>query len=341
MATVDDEQMVRDGGILPVADLTGRTVWDELGHRIGTLRGVETNSDGRIETLDVQRRWILGPHDHIAADGMRLEGADIIVPQLAVASSNGVASASSARSASGTSVAPVLVAGREGARARYGGLSPVSGIMGALVAFATCVLVAGVLINIANTSLAVFDLTASASDVFTTSAFWMALIALSTGAFLGGVTAGRASRFNGITNGLMVPVWAVAISAVFAAAGGIWGTEFNIPATMGIPNFEFGDVGNWAFVGIVMMLVAFAALLVFAAFGGILGELWNRRADHAMLDVVHVRNDTPRATASSHDAVVTEPVVVNDTTHARDASVLKASPVAPQPDPPHETDYTR
>ncbi|MCW2972824.1 MAG: hypothetical protein JWN72_1097 [Thermoleophilia bacterium] len=355
MTKVHEDEMIREGGILPVSDLKGRAVWDEAGHRVGTLRNVETNGDGRIVALDVQRRWILGPHDRVDATGMRLEGNDIIVPQLAVPSTTDDTVAASPRPDAPSAPAPMLVAGREGARARHGGISPISGLMGALVAIATCLLVGGVLFEAADTGAFVFDLKADTDGLLTTSSLWMAVIALGVGAFLGGVTAGRAARFDGVRNGLLVPVWAAVICGLFAAAGGLFGDQYNIIASLNLPNFEFGGIDNWAVIGIVTMLIAFGVMLVAGAIGGMLGELWQRRSDRTMLEPVAFGASSqqrtgevttvPLATGMQSSPVGrTEPALTDpagsNATNLRQDAVYHASPAMPQP-LPRRDDPTR
>ena len=72
--------------VMPVSDLHGRTVWSEGGQRIGSIRDINTDDDGRIVSFDVRERWFFGHHHEVPATDMRLDGGDVIVPNSAVAS---------------------------------------------------------------------------------------------------------------------------------------------------------------------------------------------------------------------------------------------------------------
>ena len=72
------------GVVMPVSDLHGRAVWSDGGQRIGTIRDINTDEDGRITSFDVRERWFFGAHHEVPASDMRLDGGDVIVPMAAV-----------------------------------------------------------------------------------------------------------------------------------------------------------------------------------------------------------------------------------------------------------------
>ncbi|MCW2950067.1 MAG: conserved rane protein of unknown function [Thermoleophilia bacterium] len=324
MAMTRDERMVSEGGILPVADLLGRHVWDEAGNRLGTLRDVKTDDDGRIVALDVQRRWMLGPHEAVDASGMRLEGGDVVVQAVSPVTHSGhsshhVANTTRDTVASGSeptdAVLPTFIAGPDGARQRFGGLSPISNILGALVAIATCLLLGGVLFRAFDVGVTQFDTSDTSAQIFRSTAFWVGMLVLAVGFLLGGIASGRAARFDGARNGFAVPVWAAIISALFSLAAVIWGSGYNVVAHSDLPDFHFAPVDDMALWGTVSVVAAFAVMLLAGVVGGKIGELWHRRADREMFNVVPMGGRRP--VASRIDSV-TPRSPVTDTTHSVD-----------------------
>ena len=350
MATTDD-QVIRDSGIMPVSELKGRTVWNESGDRLGVVRGVETDADGRIAALDVQRRWMIGHHDRVEAGGMRLDDRDVIVPDAAAETVTRRDAATNVAPSS-PAAAPLLVRGREGARDRFGGLDLIAGSIGALVAIATTLLVGGILTAAFATKAITFDTVDTTSGLLTSKPFWVGCATLLIGFFAGGLAAGRSARYDGLINGLLVPVWTAVIAGVFALVAVIWGNEYDVIRNVDLPRFDFGNVSDMATIGALGMLIAFACMLVAGALGGSLGELWHHRVDRSMLDVIDVADRRRQgsvetsvlATGMQSNPNTREPELVTHrptSTDLRDEAALRNTPAAPQPEPPHETDFTR
>lgn len=338
MSRTRDRGTTPSEAVLPVHDLKGRSVWSETGDRLGTLRDVTTDVDGKIVSLDVQQRWMFGPHRTIPALGMRLDGSDVVVsPEAAAAATRGEersrgasdGDASDSRAVRRDPVAgrdasmgsPVLLAGREGARERFGGLDLPASLMGALAAFAMLVLLGGILS-------AAFGLAADSVNFDTSLSSWndLAVTALVVGAvtlfvsfLIGGWAAGRMARFDGLPNGIMTAVWVLLIGVALGAAGAWLGDEYDVFSSTNLPRFTTDE---YATAGVVGLLGAIVLMVLGGALGGVLGAGWHRRVDRSMLDVVPVGGplDAADRSETTTDADVLPP---EDHTTARDRGVRR------------------
>jgi hypothetical protein len=281
--------------VMPVSDLHGRTVWSEGGQRIGSIRDINTDDEGRIVSFDVRERWFFGTHHEVPATDMRLDGGDVIVPNSAVASMHTrearvrerehVESSSGSSPSHGLRSAPVLLAGREGVRARFGGLDLLGSLFGGLVIIASMVIIGGVLAAIFGVDPPSIDTSSSAFDDLVTGSLLVGAATLFLSCFLGGWCAGRSARYDGVANGVMSVVWALAIALGLGALASWVGDEYDVLAQTNLPSFSNDELATWGLIGFA---IAIALMLVGAALGGALGESWHRRADRAMLDVVPV-----------------------------------------------------
>lgn len=301
--------------VMPVSDLHGRTVWTEDGERIGTVRGVNTDDDGKIVSLDVRERWILGPHHEVPATGMRIDESDVVVPAAAV-----VGLERSRRHHSddhdhhgmrgALASAPVLLSGREGARGRFGGLDLVGSFFGGLVTIASVVLIGGILAAVFGSDPANFDTSIASLESLLDEALVVGAVTLFVSCFLGGWCAGRSSRYDGVGNGLMSVVWVLAIAVALGALGAWVGDQYDVLAAIDVPEFTTDEFTMWGTIG---ALAALALMLLGGALGGALGESWHRRADRAMLDVVSVDgSDWPTSSTQQTEVIDDSDAVVLD-----------------------------
>lgn len=290
-------QSGRDAGVvMPVSELHGRTVWNEAGERLGVVRNVNVDEDGRITSLDVRDRWILGPSHQVPASGMRFEEGDVIVP----ATTSRRAGADSgarvhdrddvvadheavAKRASWTS--PVLLSGTDGARQRFGGFDWLGSFLGALATVGSLVLLGGLLGAAFGAEPAVVDSSTSSLEELGTLALAVGAVTLFLSCLLGGWTAGRASRYDGARNGMAMALWVLGFVALFAALGTWLGDQYDVLAGVDLPSFSTDQFALW---GSVALAATVLIMLLGGALGGVLGARWHRRADRAMLDVVDV-----------------------------------------------------
>lgn len=292
---------------MPVSDLHGRTVWSEGGQRIGSIRDINTDDDGRIVSFDVRERWFFGHQHEVPATDMRLDGGDVIVPNSAVAAVHSRETRAretehvrgSATGRRGVHAAPVFLAGREGVRQRFGGLDLLGSLFGGLVIIASMVIIGGVLAAIFGVETPSIDTSSSAVDDLVTGSLLVGAATLFVSCLLGGWCAGRSARYDGVGNGIMSVVWALAIALGLGALATWVGDEYDVLAQTNLPSFSNDDLAFW---GVIGFAVAIALMLLGAALGGALGESWHRRADRAMLDVVPVggmRDDVAGAPPAS------------------------------------------
>lgn len=293
--------------VIPVGELHGRTVWSESGERIGVVRGVHQDDEGRVVALDVRERWMLGPHHEVPASGMRMDDGDIIVAASATPvdtdRTERTGRTVQRRRVGSFALAPVLLAGREGARERFGGLDIVGSLFGALVTIASLVLVGGVLAAIFGSDAAVaIDTSLDSLEAVTTEPLLIAAATIFVSFFLGGWAAGRSARFDGPANGVVTVVWVLAIGVALGTLGAVLGEEYDVFANNELPTFATDEFALWGSAAFAVTLVL---MLIGGALGGALGESWHRRADRSMLDVVSVDDRAPRP-VDDGDAVPVE-----------------------------------
>lgn len=291
MTTRDQEQATTTTTVMSVHDLRGRPVWTQSGERLGVVRDVQLGPDGQVEALHVRERWMFGHQHEVSAAGMRIDQGDVIVPDTALRkdveeSATGTVAPAPARST-------VLLAGRDGARGRFGGLDIVGSLFGALVAIGALVVVGGLLAAIFGTDALVIDTGYDTFALVTDETMLVGAVTVFVAFLLGGWCAGRSARFDGVANGLVTVLWVLVIGVVFGALGAGLGDEYDVYVEMDLPSFVTDDFSVW---GSAAFVVAFVLMLVAGALGGALGESWHRRADRAMLDVVAVDDGADAAT---------------------------------------------
>lgn len=145
------------------------------------------------------------------------------------------------------------------------------------------VLVGGVLRAALETGQLVIDTSSDSWAQVSGDGAIATLVAVLTGCFVGGWAAGRASRFDGIANGLLSVAWMLAAGLVAAWAEASYGPDWDVVGAAGMPDVRSATFEAW---GVLGFLVMFALMLLAAGFGGSRGEAWHRTADRVMLDVI-------------------------------------------------------
>ena len=99
----------------------------------------------------------------------------------------------------------------------------------------------------------------------------------------GGYVAGRMARFNGLTQGLGVWLWAVIIAILAAGAGMLAGARFDILTRVNsLPRLPLSQ-GTLNTGGIILAIGIVAVSLIGALLGGLAGMRYHRRVDRAGL----------------------------------------------------------
>jgi sporulation protein YlmC with PRC-barrel domain len=318
---------------MPVEELRGRSVWTDAGDELGKLRDFRTDSSGRIVALEVQHGWMFGHKYVVDAVDMRIDEGSVIVPaanvQDVARSGRRSARVASVGTAAGTATAPSLIAGRAGARNRFGGLSLAAGLIGALTAFASAIIIGGLMSAIfTDVGTVNFDDSFTGNSDLWASTMIGGAVTLALSMLIGGWAAGRVARFNGVSNGLSVTAWVFIIAAVLTGLGAWIGDTANAFDAVNVPHVDWSTVTTTAVIG---MVIGVAIMLVFGALGGALGALYNHAVDRSMLSPAHV--GTVDDVDYSDDNVVSHRTIADEDIQRHDVGVVgtpAGSPVAPR-----------
>lgn len=101
------------------------------------------------------------------------------------------------------------------------------------------------------------------------------LIGLFIAYIIGGYTAGRMARFDGVKNGIGVVIWTVIVGAILGVAGGILGNKFNVASQLHLTI----NSSTFTTAGIVALAVSLIVMLLGAMVGGLMGERYHRTID--------------------------------------------------------------
>ena len=108
------------------------------------------------------------------------------------------------------------------------------------------------------------------------------LIALFLAFLVGGWVAARIARHHGGRHGLMTAVWMIVLAAILAVLGAWLGSEFDVFANLGLPQWFSEDALTAG--AIISGLVALAAMLLGGWLGGRLGDSSGEHADVELVE---------------------------------------------------------
>ena len=174
-------------------------------------------------------------------------------------------------------------------RERYGKADLVASILGMFAALGTLVFLSALFAaGAANvelqTNLLNQDGTLNEVEIVGAVA---AMAVLFVSFLVGGITAGRMSRYDGGMNGMGTALWFLLLVVVFAALGTWVGAEYNAFAVADLPNWAAQvDVEEVTTAAIVMSAVAVVVTLLGGYLGGRIGDSYNRKVDAALVDEV-------------------------------------------------------
>ena len=164
-------------------------------------------------------------------------------------------------------------------KAQFGGMKIGSCFFGWLTAAGTAVIltaaVAAVL-GVVGMELAPGTLDPNTAGI----AAGIALLAIVFVAYLaGGYVAGRMARFNGITQGIGVWLWAIVIAVVAVILGVVAGRQLDLSnQAIGLPQIPT-DPSVLTTQGIITLVAVLIVSLVGAIVGGLAGMRFHRRVD--------------------------------------------------------------
>jgi uncharacterized membrane protein len=171
-------------------------------------------------------------------------------------------------------------------RERYGKADLVASILGMFAAVGTLVFLgalfaAGTATIELQTNLLNQD--GTLDEVETVGAI-AAMVVLFVSFLVGGIAAGRMSRYDGGMNGMGTALWFLLLVTIFAALGAWVGQEYNAFALADLPNWVSQvDVENVTTTAIVMSIVSVVVILLGGYLGGRIGDSYNRKVDEALL----------------------------------------------------------
>jgi hypothetical protein len=170
-------------------------------------------------------------------------------------------------------------------RSRYGGLKWGAAFFGWLSANGLAVLLValisagGVAIGLTQ-GLDTADEAADQADTIGLAGGIVLLVVLFLAYLAGGYVAGRMARFDGARQGIAVWVIGVFVVLLLAAAGLLFGSEYNVLQRLDLPRIPI-DEGTATTGGIIALVAVLVATLLGAMVGGKLGDRYHRKVDRA------------------------------------------------------------
>lgn len=174
-------------------------------------------------------------------------------------------------------------------RARFGGVKVGSAFFGWLAATGMTVILTALLAG-AGTAVGVAtgtDLGTAAGTADPATVGVVGIVALAVIVFVayycGGYVAGRMARFNGLTQGAAVWVWAIAVAVLVAVISAVAGGGWDVLSRLNtLPRIPVGQ-GELTTAGITVLVIGALASLGGALLGGLAGMRFHRRVDRAGL----------------------------------------------------------
>ena len=104
------------------------------------------------------------------------------------------------------------------------------------------------------------------------------LVILLAAYYCGGYVAGRMARFNGPRQGLGVWLIGLVVTAALAAAGALFGAEYNVLSDLNLPRIPV-DEGSLTTGGLIALAAVLIGTLLAAFAGGKAGTHFHRKVD--------------------------------------------------------------
>jgi MFS family permease len=188
--------------------------------------------------------------------------------------------------AGGPSRHEALTVARERQRDEYGGFNIGAAFFGWLVATGLAVLLTAIL-SAAGAAIGLSELSGlearSGADTISIVGGALLLAVLVISYYAGGYVAGRLSRFDGARQGVGAWLFGILITLLLAAAGAIFGSEYNVLTQLNLPRIpvDEGGLATGALIALAAILIGtFLAALV----GGKAGERYHKKVDRVGLE---------------------------------------------------------
>ena len=166
---------------------------------------------------------------------------------------------------------------------RFGGFDLAAQLAGMLVAIALAVLLGGIAGAIIGSIAYQTGLKGNLSDISIGSLI-TGLVVLFLSFLLGGWAAARIARYDGGRNGLMTAVWFLILTALLAALGIWFGSQYNVVGNVNLPNwFDAWFSTDKVTTGAVISGIAAVIVTLLGGFlGGLWGEQFHKAADRTI-----------------------------------------------------------
>ena len=191
------------------------------------------------------------------------------------------------------------------ARARFGGIDVPASLVGMLTALSLVVLLTGLATAAIGavgfqTGLDETGVDEETLEDISIGGLIGGLVILFLSFLVGGWTAARVARYDGIPNGLMTAVWAILLAALVSGLAAWLGDEYDVFRNADLPQFFSQEALTTG--AIISAVVAGASMLLGGALGGAWGERYHRRAD-ATIAAVREGGLTAREGGLTHEEV--------------------------------------
>ena len=185
------------------------------------------------------------------------------------------------REASGGVSKSTMETARGRQRDEFGGFNLGAALLGWLVAAGIAILLTAIVsaagAAIGFTEVSESDARSSAGTVSIVGGVVLLLI-LGLAYFTGGYNAGRLSRFDGGRQGIGVWIIGLLVTLLLAAAGAIFGSEYNVLQRLDLPRIPI-DEGSLATGGLIALAAIILGTLLAAYLGGKVGERYHKKVD--------------------------------------------------------------
>lgn len=178
-------------------------------------------------------------------------------------------------------VQPAPPEGAGTARQRFGGIDVPAVLVGLLAALALQLLLSAAAGAVAGST---FDLRSKAQEL-AIGGLVAAVVILLVSYFVGGWTAARVARYDGVRNGACVAVLGIVLSLAVGVLGSIAGDRWNLFDRIGLPSWVGSSVDSLGTEAIVAGVLAFLAIMVGGILGGRVGDRYHRAVDSTLASV--------------------------------------------------------
>lgn len=185
----------------------------------------------------------------------------------------------------GPSRREVIEGARERQREEFGGFNMGGAFLGWLVATGLAVLLIAIL-SAAGGAIGLSQVSGSeakqSASTITLLGGILLLVVLLIAYFAGGYVAGRLSRFDGARQGLGAWLFGFVLTLAPAAAGAIFGSQYNVLAQLQLPRIPV-DEGSLATGALIALAAILLGTLLASIVGGKTGERYHKKVDRVAL----------------------------------------------------------